>query len=234
MVVNPDGFQGDERDVILYSLSYDADAMTRAALSARQQESPHVQGMLNVAFTRARDEVHVFHSAPIDQFFKEDGSGAIDWLGHVRKVESRPREPLAGGRQGRIDSEFEADVAEARKRGVSVTHQYGACGYFIDLMCELNGVRVGVECDGPTHFDEHGRRRIEDLERLAVLARAGWTIVNIPYRKWGREPGLQLQRVMEKLQPDPDPPRGEPEVGGALHSAPTNRLLVGPDQHAIF
>lgn len=54
MVVNPDGFQGDERDVIYYSLSYDANGMDQAALSARQADRAHIQGMLNVAFTRAR------------------------------------------------------------------------------------------------------------------------------------------------------------------------------------
>src|SRR5262249_44519912 len=40
-VVNPDGFQGDERDVILYSLSYDAAIMPHAAISARMSEQPH-------------------------------------------------------------------------------------------------------------------------------------------------------------------------------------------------
>ena len=30
VVVNPDGFQGDERDVILYFLSYDGDGMSQS------------------------------------------------------------------------------------------------------------------------------------------------------------------------------------------------------------
>jgi hypothetical protein len=68
VVVNPDGFQGDERDVIFYSLSYDANGMTQSALSARQADREHVQGMLNVAFTRARDEMHIFHTAAIGEF----------------------------------------------------------------------------------------------------------------------------------------------------------------------
>lgn len=75
VVVNPDGFQGDERDVILYSLSYDATNMDRASLSARQADREHIQGMLNVAFTRAREEVHVFHSAPVDDFGMASGEG---------------------------------------------------------------------------------------------------------------------------------------------------------------
>lgn len=65
-MVTPDGFQGDERDVILYSLSWDNDLMPRQALSQRQRNHSHEQGMLNVALTRARDEIHIFHSAPIE------------------------------------------------------------------------------------------------------------------------------------------------------------------------
>src|SRR5947209_813895 len=44
VVINPDGFQGDERDVIVYSLSYDARVMSQAAISARMSEQAHGQG----------------------------------------------------------------------------------------------------------------------------------------------------------------------------------------------
>ncbi len=237
VVANPDGFQGDERDVILYSLSYDNERMPKAALSARQQDSKHVQGMLNVAFTRARDEVHVFHSAPIETFFKEDGKGAIgDWLQHIQGVGSRPRAAATGSRRGRIDSEFESEVAEAlRARGIDVTHQYPACGYWIDLVCELEGGRVAVECDGePWHTDEHGQPRIEDLERLAVLERAGWRVINIPYRKWLRAPGEQIQAVMDALQGIEDDEIDDGDGGEAAGSGYRGRsIAVTQEQGAI-
>jgi AAA domain len=73
VVINSDGFQGDQRDVILYSLSYDANVMPRAAISARIQDQAHVQGMLKVAFTPPRDKVHIFHTAPINWFCFADG-----------------------------------------------------------------------------------------------------------------------------------------------------------------
>lgn len=235
VVVNPDGFQGDERDVILYSLSYDDNAMPRAAISARQQESPHVQGMLNVAFTRARDEVHVFHTADISRFFKEDGTGRIgEWLAHIAQVQERPAATRVVSRSGRIDSEFEAEVAEElRKRNVAVSHQHPACGFFLDLMCELNDTRVGVECDGPTHFDEHGRRRIEDLERLAILARAGWRIVNIPYRLWRRAPGEAIQRVLDALTDAEEPGETRDDESDAEAAKPGSVQRVSPAADAL-
>ncbi len=203
VVVNPDGFQGDERDVILYSLSWDDNVMPRAALSARQMDTDHIQGMLNVAFTRARDEIHVFHSAPIETFgMAGDRPGALgEWMSHCAEVQAGGGQRVS--RRGvRADSQFEVDVAEGlRTRGVTVRHQYPACGFSIDLMCEKDGMRVGVECDGELyHEDEHGALRIQDLERQAVLERAGWYIVRIPYRKWRRDPDGQLERVLDALE----------------------------------
>ena len=203
VVVNPDGFQGDERDVILYSLSWDNDVMPRAALSARQMDTAHIQGMLNVAFTRARDEIHVFHSAPIDTFaMAGDTPGAIGaWLEHCAKVQSEGAYRGAV-RAGKVDSQFEADVADAlRARGVDVRHQYPACGFFIDLMCELDGVQLAVECDGELyHHDEHGQLRIEDLERQAIIERAGWNVLRIPYRSWRSGPADEVERLLARLQ----------------------------------
>lgn len=205
VVINPDGFQGDERDVILYSLSYDANVMLQAAISQRMSDQAHVQGMLNVAFTRARDEVHVFHSAPIEAFTFADGRpGALtDWFRHCAQVQATPRVTLAGSRLGKVDSQFEADVAAAlRDCGLRVLHQYPACGFNVDLVAEreADGVRVAVECDGERyHLDEHGLLRTEDIERQAILERAGWRVVRIPYRKWLADPRAEVARVVTVL-----------------------------------
>ncbi len=214
VVVNPDGFQGDERDVILYSLSWDNEVMPRQALSQRQREAAHEQGMLNVAFTRGRDELHIFHSAPVDTFTKADGSpGALtEWLRHCISVQESPRPRLVRSRVGQVDSEFEAEVAVAlEERGVRVLHQYPACGFNIDLVCEQGGQRVAVECDGWIHHaDEHGRLRIEDLERQGILERAGWHVLRIPYRRWLKEPEVQVARVLSALQAGPESPGDGP------------------------
>ena len=203
VVVNPDGFQGDERDVILYSLSWDNDIMDRRALAARQASTDHVQGMLNVAFTRARDEMHVFHSAPIDTFHMAGGQpGTIgDWLEHCARVQIDGGQRVSA-RAGQVDSQFEADVADAlRARGIEVRHQYPACGFSIDLVCELDGVRLAVECDGELyHLDALGELRIEDIERQAILERAGWSVLRIPYRSWRSGPTDEVERILEALR----------------------------------
>ena len=204
VVVNPDGFQGDERDVILYSLSYDANGMSRDALSARQSDREHIQGMLNVAFTRARDEMHVFHSAEISDFGMANGAGTIkDWLAHcaAQKASRVPRPAGLENQLSMAQSEFEQQVIRAlHGRGVSVRPQFPSCGFFIDVVAELEGNRIAVECDGEIwHLDEHGQLRAEDIARQEILERAGWNVVRIPYRSWRENPEAQLQKLIDEL-----------------------------------
>jgi very-short-patch-repair endonuclease/KaiC/GvpD/RAD55 family RecA-like ATPase len=207
VVVNPDGFQGDERDVILYSLSYDGNGMAQSALSARQAEREHVQGMLNVAFTRARDEIHVFHSAPVNEFGTASGSGAIkDWLEYCSQHCDQPKTDNISidVQLAKAQSEFETQVISAlASKGVKVISQYPCCGYSIDCVAELDGSRVAIECDGEIwHLDEQGNLKAEDLLRQEVLERAGWSVVRIPYRSWREDSETQLSRVLDELRND--------------------------------
>ena len=201
VVVNPDGFQGDERDVIFYSLSYDADGMERSSLSARQADRGHIQGMLNVAFTRAREEIHVFHSAEIEEFGTASGSGTIlDWLKHCASS-CRSGASSAEADVARADSGFEADVIRALgERGVKTISQYPSCGFFIDVVAEMDGRRLAIECDGEIwHLDEHGELKLEDVWRQEILERAGWEVLRIPYRSWRKDPATQIACIVETL-----------------------------------
>ena len=197
VVVNPDGFQGDERDIIIYSLSYDAKNMPRAAIAARQADRVHVQGMLNVAFTRARDEIRIIHSADIEHFGV--ATGAIRrWLEYCKSPKSVVSSNLV---EDPTDSDFEADViARLRQEGLVVYSQYPACGYKIDIVCSNGESRLAIECDGEYwHLDEHGNLLIEDVDRQEVLERAGWEVLRIPYRSWQKNPDPHISRVLLAL-----------------------------------
>jgi len=234
VVVNPDGFQGDEREVVLYSLSYDANNMTQTQLSARQAGSEHLQGMLNVAFTRARDEVHIFLSAPIDTFGMASGRGTIrEWLEHCDAAQ----EPhLSTARSvPQADTEFEAQVAKAlERRGVTVLPQYPSCGFRIDLVAKHGGNQVAIECDGEIwHLDEHGHLRLEDLQRQEILERAQWRVLRIPYRKWRQDPNAQIDRVIEALKSGPSDSDPD-DLGSDAQSNPAEHLRLARYQAAIL
>ena len=234
VVVNPDGFQGDERDVILYSLSYDADGMAQSALSARQADREHIQGMLNVAFTRARDEIHVFHSADVKEFGTASGSGAIkEWLEYCSRCnQTKPDTTSIEVQLSKAQSEFETQVISAlASKGVRVISQYPCCGYLIDCVAELDGSRVAIECDGEIwHLDEHGNMKPEDLLRQEVLERAGWKVVRIPYRSWRENPEMQMGRILDEIKND----SGEVADAPQVQPAATQTLQIDKFEDALI
>jgi very-short-patch-repair endonuclease len=101
----------------------------------------------------------------------------------------------------KCDSLFEAEVLVAlQKHGLRVIPQYPSCGYRIDLVAELDGRRLAIECDGEIfHLDEHGALKTEDVFRQEVLERAGWKVLRIPYRHWLRDSEAELKRVLDEL-----------------------------------
>lgn len=234
IVSNPDGVQGDERDVILYSLSYDANGMEQAQLSARQAEQAHVQGMVNVMVTRAREQIVIFHSAPISQFGMANGQGVIkDWLEHCERV-AKQSPPAAGAAMTYTQSEFEAEVLQAlAAKGLETIPQFPACGFFIDIVATKDDQRLAIECDGEAwHLDEHGQLKQEDLIRQEILERAGWSVLRIPYRGWQRTPELYIERILKAFDAE------EEEPSSSTDSEPptTNghKLQVSPYEAAIL
>lgn len=94
-----------------------------------------------------------------------------------------------------------------------------ACDFSIDLVCQQNGVRVAIECDGERyHTDERGRLKMEDLERQAILERAEWRVVRVPYRKWIRDSGREIQRILSAVVAEVElPEQDERERTGRLN-----------------
>jgi very-short-patch-repair endonuclease len=172
------------------------------------------------------------------------------WLRHCTAVQASGRPKPVDRHVGQVDSEFEAEVAVAlRAQGLFVLHQYPACGFHIDLVCEKDEVRVAVECDGERyHIDEHGQPKVEDLEREAILRRAGWRVLRVPYRKWLRDPEAQVNRVLGALEEErrdrlatenevdivPDvPPVSKSELSPGTPSSPVRPIPVTRSQEAI-
>lgn len=233
IVSNPDGVQGDERDVIFYSLSYDANGMEQSQISARQAEREQIQGMLNVAFTRARDAMFIFHSAPIDQFGMASGKGVIRaWLEHCA-LASQQTAPRPGDPFSRTQSEFEAEVLQAlHAKGLETISQFPACGFFIDIVAVHDQKRLAIECDGEAfHLDENGSLKQEDIIRQEILERARWKVLRIPYRGWKKHPGHHLERILRALQ---DPQEATEVEEENEKSAPPGTIRLSTYEAAII
>ncbi|MEI8015298.1 MAG: AAA domain-containing protein [Nitrospira sp.] len=162
-------FQGDERDVMFLSLVVAPNASFAPLVrnDARQR--------FNVATSRAKDQVFLFHSIRIEDVKNEN-------CVRYKLLKWYQNPPLAEIEAGieilrqKADSPFEIEVGTAIiKRGFKVIPQFRPfprdLQYRIDLLVQGTRGRLAVECDGDQW---HGPERWEyDQRRETQLRRAG-------------------------------------------------------------
>lgn len=197
IVSTADGFQGDERDIILYSMRY-GPSSSPGTINAIQNEPERI----NVAFSRAKRKMICFISRPIEEFPK----GIIrDFLRHADQEQKNPTDRLGLISEDRFDSEFEKNVCFAlRDRGLTVYTQVPCSTFSIDMVVIDNeGRRIAVECDGDFHYEEDGDLRAEDYQRQDIIERSGWCVHRIPSRSYYNNPEASINKLIEilKLQP---------------------------------
>jgi len=204
-----DGFQGDERDVILYSMRYGPSSKPGSIHAIEMEEE-----RLNVAFTRARRKVICIISVPADMFplpqrwpgsrADEESPSIRSFLEHALHEQHSPMGRLGAEAADRYDSRFEQDVCKGlRAHGLKVYTQVNCAGYRIDLVVmDDDGRRLAVECDGDFHYEE-GDLRPDDYHRQDIIERAGWSVHRVSFRRFYANPEAALRGVVEALLRQP-------------------------------
>ncbi|TDD36418.1 DNA helicase [Actinomadura sp. KC06] len=180
------GFQGDERDVVFISVVSDGEG---APFTARRYEQ-----RINVAASRARDQMWVFHSVQPHRLHPEDQRARL-----IRYAADGQRSAdLARDLEARCDSEFERRVLRLLLgRGYLVTPQHPVGNLRIDLVVRGGGHKLAIECDGDKF---HGPDQWEgDLRRQAVLERLGWRFWRVRGSVFHRDPDAAMSSLWPLL-----------------------------------
>lgn len=197
----PATFQGDQRDVIFLSLVIAQNHRFRALTEIEAIRR------FNVAMSRARDQVFLFHSVQLADLSVDDLRYRLlrfflrpqDEELHEeaeRLMTACVRTPRRPGNQpDPYESWFEVDVAiELLRRGYKIRPQWEVSGYRIDLVVEGAENRIAVECDGD---DWHGLDRLEhDLNRQRQLERAGWRFVRVRASEFYYDREAAMDRIV--------------------------------------
>jgi very-short-patch-repair endonuclease len=186
-----DGIQGDERDIVIYSfvIKDPSDKRRYVALTGEGGEirKDIAAGRVNVAFSRARLQVHCVTSMPTELW--PEGIWIKKYLEYVDKNGVVSRRHSKADQQ--FDSHFEEQVfghlAKRLDAGkYTLETQAESLGFLIDLVVHSDGRKLAIECDGPTHF-EGGDGQVyvkDDWERQGALEAAGWNFYRISYFDW--------------------------------------------------
>ena len=176
---NSASFQGDERDIILLSL------ITSVNHKRTSLTTPQDQRRYNVAVSRAKEQIILFHSVQLEDLKPHDLRYLL--LDHfvnyapTNLATSQVINRVLGNQPSPFDSWFEVDVYnEIVNKGYSVIPQYEVVKghYRIDLVVLLpSGVKIAIECDGDKF---HGPEEFQsDLNRQKTLERCGWQFFRV-------------------------------------------------------
>jgi very-short-patch-repair endonuclease len=183
-------FQGDERDIMFLSMV----AATNERFQALTTDAARQR--FNVAASRARDQVWLFHSVTLNDM------NPADMRYKLLAYYSDPRQTPAGGPDWeQCESQFERNVGlRIHEQGYRIIPQYepfGANSYRIDFVIEGERSRLAVECDGP-HHDEP-ERITQDVVRQRQLERCGWTFWRVAASSFYANPNAALESLWRKL-----------------------------------
>ncbi len=206
-VKNLETVQGDERDVILFSVTYGPDQSGHVTMNFGPLNREGGERRLNVAMTRSRSEMLVFSTlSPEHIDLSRTQARAVADLKHFLEYAENGKSALGSavfGSVGDFESPFEAAVArELRMKGWQVHPQVGVSAYRIDLGIvhpdQSGRYLAGIECDGAMyHSSAFARER--DKIRQQVLEGLGWTLFRIWSTDWWTNKAGALEKVHNAL-----------------------------------
>ena len=229
-VKNLESVQGDERDIIIFSIGYGRDQFGKLTMAFGPLNKEGGHRRLNVAVTRARQRVEVVSSITAADFDVHNTNYGVKCLRRYLDFAARGIVAFADDQVqgGEPESPFEIDVLQCiTEMGFDVIPQVGQAAYRIDMAVRHPGQPgryvLGIECDGAMY---HSSRVARDRDRLRqeVLEGLGWTLHRIWGTSWYRQREAEKARLREAIEAalrgEPPAPKKKPEQLG-VSSVPT-------------
>ena len=222
-VKNLENVQGDERDVILFSIGYAPDASGRFSMNFGPLNRQGGERRLNVAITRAREQVVVFSSVHAHQIdlSRSSAAGAAH-LKYFLDYAERNFSIAPAGVQDDTSGGMADIVAEYLiSNGYRVERNVGCSGCRIALAVrdpdDPAEFLAAVECDDRTYASQNTARDRDNL-RWQILKKLGWNLCRV----WSAQWAFDRERAQDELiaflekhrkgnHPDPGVP---PDNGG--------------------
>lgn len=224
-VKNLENVQGDERDVILFSVGYGKDEEGNVYMNFGPLNLEGGWRRLNVAVTRARCEMKVFSTLTPEQIkitsstsrgvqamrrFLEYASGSAIWSQGLEETYA------ADNRSDDSDIKFsgvaDSIIAGLTERGYKCIKNIGKSGYKIDIGVvdkDNDGVYcAGVLVDGES-YKIAGSTRDREIAQASVLEGLGWKVMRVWSLDWLEDPEKTLEKVITFIETPKEEPVAE-------------------------
>lgn len=203
-IKNLENVQGDERDVILFSVGYGPDKVGKVSMNFGPLNRLGGERRLNVAVSRARYEMVIYSSLRSEQI-DLNRTSAIGVAGLKRFLEYAERGGQISARTSSATSENSINhliAKELVKHGYDVHTDIGCSGYKIDIgIVDPNNpakYTLGIVCDG-NNYRQAKMVRDREIVQNNVLKMLGWKICKIWTLDWFENPEEVITSIGKTL-----------------------------------
>ncbi|NLL94801.1 MAG: redoxin domain-containing protein [Thermoplasmatales archaeon] len=215
-VKNVETVQGEERDVIVFSVGYARKPSGTLEQRFGWLNNEGGENRLNVAITRARKRMHVVTSFLPDELDVETPrnpgpSYLKKYLVYAMAVSSGDRGAQKGvlasfGSTGATaappaEGSFETQIRDALiERGYDATTDVGIGGYLVDVAVRHGGRYVmGIECDSRLYSGASTARE-RDYHRQKFLESRGWCVRRVWSHNWWNDPDTEIDAIVADVE----------------------------------
>ncbi len=201
-IKNLENVQGDERDVILFSVCYGPDRLGRLSLNFGPLNQAGGWRRLNVAVSRAREEMLVFSTmtSPMIDLAKTSSKGVAGLKAFLEFAEKgkttlavRADSVRKGGGIGKYIA------AELEGYGYDCRYDVGASDFKLDVAVvdpkNKHRFLLGILCDGTEAFSVKDR----NILQIQTLKRMNWNVMRINCVNYYNNPKRELKRIKDVL-----------------------------------
>ena len=205
-IKNLENVQGDERDVILFSVGYGPDKEGKVSMNFGPLNNSGGERRLNVAVSRSRYEMYVYSSLnPEDIDLKRSSAKGVEGL---KKFLEFARNSTLPQQQTENNKQSEDTVAcliakELQNHGYQTVFNVGRSDFKVNLaVCDKSGSGkyvLAILTDGEIY---RKTKTVEDRQTVQTgcLKRLGWEVMRIWTVDWYRNKDAVIKRILDKLE----------------------------------
>lgn len=231
LIKNLENVQGDERDVILFSVGYGPDKDGKVSMNFGPLNRDGGWRRLNVAVSRARKGMMVFSVIRPEQIdLSRTSSDGVAQLRAFLEFAAKGRSALAvnaGHTAAQNDGFAEAAAQEIRRLGFDVRCGIGCSGFRIDAAIvhpdAPDRYLLGLICDSSSGM-EHSTARDRAILQPSVLQGLGWNLYHVHILEWLDNKERLLSRIKEAAERALEEDR----------TAPAERKPAAAEKHCTY
>ncbi|MBR4881327.1 MAG: DUF3320 domain-containing protein, partial [Clostridia bacterium] len=207
-IKNLENVQGDERDVILFSVGFGPDEKGKVYMNFGPLNRNGGWRRLNVAVSRARCEMTVFSTLSSEQLDlnRTGAEGVAALKSFLEYAEGKDRaieESLVSAQYTAKNGVADAICNALEENGYETDQYVGRSEYRIDIgvidPADPDKYILGIMLDGPS-YGGAGTTRDRELAQINVLQGLGWRIMRVWSMDWWDNRDKELNRILTGLQ----------------------------------